>query len=115
MKQAEKKTQQITTKSGFTFAPPEHLLDDWDFLSVLGRMASPQLTDMGALSGYFDVANILLGEDGLERLKAHVQKEKGYASFTAMREEIEDALSKLRESEGNSSSSPEQLPPAKTN
>ena len=108
MKQNVKNSEKrIVTKSGFSFTPPEHLLDNWDFLFVLGRMASPQLTDMGALSGYFDVANILLGEDGLERLKAHVQKEKGYASFTAMREEIEDALSKLKEAEGNSSSLPE--------
>lgn len=109
------KELEITTKSGFSFTPPEHLLDDWDFVSALGRLASPKLTDADALSGYFDVAGLLLGDDGLERLKAHVREKQGYASFKVMREEIEDALSQLKESGGNSSSSPESSPPARKN
>ena len=27
------KTKRITTKSGFSFTPPEHLFDNWDFIA----------------------------------------------------------------------------------
>lgn len=99
--------KRIVTKSGFSFTPLEHILDDWDFIAKMGRMASPDLTETESLAGYFDVVNALLPPDDLERLKAHVREEKGYCSFAAMRAEIEEIISKMREAEGNSSSSPE--------
>ena len=99
--------KRVITKSGFSFTPPEHILDDWDFVAKVGHMASPDLTEAESMSGYFDVVNALLPPDDLERLKAHVREKTGYASFKAMREEIEEIISKLKEAEGNSSSSPE--------
>ena len=101
------KPKQITTKSGFSVAPPVHLFDDWDFIAKMGRMVSPDLTEAESLAGYFDVVNALLSPDDLERLKAHVREEKGHCSFSAMRSEIKEIISKLKEAEGNSSSSPE--------
>ena len=109
-KQNAKKAEtenRIVTESGFSFTPPEHISDDWDFIALIGRMASPNLKDNEAISGYFDVVKALMEPDDLERLKAHVKKEKGYCSFAAMRKEIEEIISKLKKAEGNSSSSPE--------
>ena len=109
-KQSVKKPEtekRIVTKSGFSFTPPEHIFDDWDFMAMLGRMASPNLAEQEAMSGYFELVNALLPPDDLERLKAHVREAKGYCSFSAMRTEIEEIISKLKETEGNSSSSPE--------
>lgn len=105
-KQAQQ-AKRITTESGFSCTPPEHIIDDWDFVALAGRMASPTLTEAEAASGYFELVNALLSPEDLERLKAHVRKEKGYASFAAMRAEIEEIMSKLKEAGGNSSSSPE--------
>lgn len=102
-----KQPKRITTTSGFSVTPPEHILDDWDFIELVGRMASPTLTDTETMSAYFDIVKALLAPDDLERLKAHIREEKGYCSFAAMRTEIEDIISKLKEAEGNSSSSPE--------
>ena len=101
------KPKQITTESGFSFTPPEHLFDNWDFLSVTGRLASSKLTEAETVAAYFEAVDLLMPADDLERLKAHVREKKGYASFAAMRAEIEEMLSKLKEVEGNSSSSPE--------
>ena len=109
-KQSAGKTKtenRIVTKSGISFTPPEHIIDDWDFVAKIGRMASPDLTEAESVSGYFDVVNALLPPEDLERLKAHVREEKGYCSFAAMRAEIEEIISRLKETEGNSSSSPE--------
>lgn len=99
--------KRIVTKSGFSFTPPEHLRDDWDFVAATGRLASPNLTAQEAMAGYFDVVNMLLSPDDLERLKAHVKKNKGYCSFDAMQAEIKELIFNLKETEGNSSSSPE--------
>ena len=101
------KTKQITTKSGFSFTPPEHLFDNWDFIALTGRMASSKLTEAETVAAYFETVDMLLSPDDLERLKAHVREKHGYVSFKAMREEIEEMLSKVKEAEGNSSSSPE--------
>lgn len=101
------KLKKIVTKSGFSFTPPEHLFDNWDFLAVTGRMASSKLTEAETVAAYFEAVDLLLPPDDLERLKAHVKKKNGYVSFKVMREEIEEMLSKLKEAEGNSSSSPE--------
>ena len=109
-KQSAKKAEtenRIVTESGFSFTPPEHVLDDWEFVALTGRMASPNLKENEAVSGYFDIVNALLPPDDLERLKAHVREKGGYCSFAAMRKEIEEIFSKLKENEGNSSSSPE--------
>ena len=97
----------IVTESGFSFTPPEHILDDWDFIDLVGRTLSPTLTEKEAVSVYFDVVKALLAPDDLERLKAHVRKKKGYCSFAAMRTEIGEIVSKLKKAEGNSSSLPE--------
>ncbi|MBQ6207885.1 MAG: hypothetical protein IJK52_12495 [Oscillospiraceae bacterium] len=109
-KQNAKKAEtenRIVTESGFFFTPPEHILDDWDFIELVGRMVSPTLTETETVSVYFDVVKALLAPDDLERLKAHVKKGKGYCSFNAMRTEIEEIISKLKKAEGNSSSLPE--------
>lgn len=105
----------ITTKSGFSFTPPEHILDDWDFLSILGRMASPNLTDADAMAGYFQLVNALMTPEDLERLKDHVRQAQGYASFWAIQTEVEELIAKLKDDEGNSSSSPESSRPVRRN
>ena len=66
-----------------------------------------KLTEGDTMAAYFEAVDMLLSPDDLERLKAHVREKHGYVSFKAMREEIEEMLSKVKEAEGNSSSSPE--------
>lgn len=105
----------ITTKSGFSFTPPEHILDDWDFLSILGRMASPNLTDADAMTGFFQLVNALMTPEDLEQLKDHVRQAQGYASFRAIQTEVEELIAKLKNDEGNSSSSPESSRPVRRN
>lgn len=98
---------EITTNSGFTFTPPEHIMDDWNFMEILARMAGGKRTDGEIMADYFDISEMIFGADGIEKLKEHVKRTAGYVSFQAMMGEINEAIAALKNVEKNSLSLPE--------
>ena len=92
---------ELVTASGFRFTPPPHLLDDWDFLASISRLAGSNREESEVMADYFSLAETFLGPDGLERLKQHVTKTTGYPSFESMRQELEELMGGLKQNEGN--------------
>lgn len=70
------------TPSGFEFEINKDALDNWEFLEKLSDLED------GDDAQIVGIARILLGKEGVERLKEHVRDEKGKVTFTAMTEEL---------------------------
>lgn len=70
------------TPSGFEFEINKEALDNWEFLEKLSDLED------GDGAQIVGIARILLGREGVERLKEHVRDENGKVTFTAMTEEL---------------------------
>lgn len=76
--------KEITTKSGFKAKLQEDPADNWEILRLLRDYAAGQ--------GYalVDIAERLLGTEGLQALEAHVKEQTGRVTVSAMEKEIQD-------------------------
>lgn len=76
--------KEITTKTGFTAKLQEDPADNWEILRLLRDYAAGQ--------GYalVDIAERLLGPEGLQALEAHVKEQTGRVAVSAMEKEIQD-------------------------
>lgn len=71
-----------TTKSGFKYTLYDDKLDDYELLETLCEI------DRGDVTLVPKMANQLLGEKQMSRLKDHVRNERGSVSATKMMDEI---------------------------
>lgn len=74
------------TSSGFQFQIEEDALDDWDLLEEMTAV------DDGESTRIIKVADLLLGSEQKNALKAHVRKIHGRCKASAMVEEIGEIL-----------------------
>lgn len=74
--------KEITTKSGFTAHLQEDPADNWEILKLL--------RDYSAGQGYalVNIAERLLGREGLAALEAHLKERGGQVRVSAMEAEI---------------------------
>lgn len=63
---------------GFEIEIDENCLDDWEMLDALNEI------DKGSSGKIVDVAKMMLGEDGVGKLKEHFRSEGGKVSVTVM-------------------------------
>lgn len=79
------------TNSGFKYEIDERILSDWDFVMLLPKTGSENPIER--LTAVNDIAVMLLGDKGLERLKKHIKsKNDGYCPAAAVETEIVSIL-----------------------
>lgn len=88
-----------TTKSGFKYMLYDDKLDDYELLETLCEI------DRGDVTLVPKMANQLLGEKQMSRLKDHVRNERGSVSATKMMDEISQIFNGVKALK-NSQSSP---------
>ena len=71
-----------TTKSGFSYAVPDTLGDDFRVLEALEQSQS------GDVLAYVRLTRLVLGEEGMTALKAHLAREGGFVSTEALVREM---------------------------
>lgn len=74
--------KEITTKTGFTAILQDDPADNWEILRLLRDYAA------GNPYALVDIAERLLGPEGLQALEAHVKEQTGRVSTSAMEAEI---------------------------
>ena len=79
------------TKSGFSFAVDEEILDDYDMLEMLCKI------DEGQTSLTIKMVNTLLGEEQKEKLKSHVKEKCGRVSAKVLLAEVMEIFSATKE------------------
>lgn len=75
--------KEITTKTGFTAKLQDDPADNWEILRLLRDFVA------GNPYALVDIAERLLGPEGLQALEAHVKAQTGRVSTSAMEAEIQ--------------------------
>lgn len=81
----------ITTKSGFKCKIDDDILDNWELLRLFREI------DKGDTGAIVDVAPLLLGEKGLEKLQNHLKKLNGKCRATDVINELAEILTSTKE------------------
>lgn len=74
--------KEVTTKTGYKAALQDDPADNWEILRLLRDYAN------GNPYALVDIAERLLGNEGLQSLEAHVKEKTGRVSTSAMEAEI---------------------------
>lgn len=82
----------IHTTSGFVCEVDERKAKTWDFLEALVDCESKDQTI--ALRGMRKIVPLLLGEDGLEKLKKHTEKD-GLTDIEVMMSEFKEIMEQI--------------------
>lgn len=77
-----------TLNDGFELEINENCLDDWDLLEILGEI------DDGNAGKIVKAAKLMLGDEGVKKLKDHFRNDKGKVPVSVM----VSAMSELMES-----------------
>ncbi len=85
----------IQTKSGFECQVRPETLSDFRFLRQLRDMKGSDPTQN--IVGMVDMAEMVLGEDGVERLLEHVKTEEGFAPAEKVAAEVGEIISIMAE------------------
>ena len=80
----------IVTSSGFTAETDVSRVDDMLFLETIRRIQH------GDLIAYIDAAEMILGEEGKNRLYEHVKTADGHVPTAAFNSELTEIVSGLR-------------------
>lgn len=81
---------QVTTKSGFTCEVRPETLKDYRFLRHIREMKDTDPTQN--IVGMVDMAEMILGVQGVERLLEHVQNENGDAPAEDVAREVGEII-----------------------
>ncbi len=92
---------EIRTKSGFECDIDPKVLRDWRMVHAIKDVYGK--TKAEKLQGMFNMALIVLGEDGMGRLENHVADDTGFIDSGIMEIEICEIIEKLKESTAKNS------------
>lgn len=84
----------IHTTSGFVCEVDERVAKTWDFLDALVDCESENQSI--ALRGMRKIVPLLLGEDGLEKLKKHTEKD-GFTNIEVIMSEFKEIMEQIGE------------------
>ena len=82
----------IQTTSGFVCNVDERKAKSWEFLEALVDCESKD--ESTALRGMKNIVPLLLGQDGLDRLKKHTEKD-GYSDIEDMMAEFKEIIEQV--------------------
>ena len=87
----------VTTASGFTCEVDPERLDDWDFMCAI---ADSESEDAGkALRAQIYICKYMLGDEGEQRLKAHLKEVNGCTKATDVIQEVVEIFQKIKEND----------------
>lgn len=93
----------VKTKSGFVCEVNEKIVADWDFVMLLRKSESEDVTTR--LVASIDAVQMLLGDDGAAALAEHVKDENGIKNSAKVFEEFKEIMTLLGEESKKSQSS----------
>ena len=93
----------VKTKSGFVCEVNEKIVADWDFVMLLRKSESEDVTTR--LVASIDAVQMLLGDDGAAALAEHVKDENGIKNSAKVFEEFKEIMTLLGEQSKKSQSS----------
>lgn len=85
------------TSTGFEYEINERITTDWRFIKAIAGSSSKD--DAKKLAAYADLATLLLGEDGEERLSRHCMEEDGIIPSDRISSEIAEILNSIVENQ----------------
>lgn len=94
---------EVKTKSGFVCEVNEKIVADWDFVMLLRKSESEDVTTR--LVASIDAVQMLLGDDGAAALAEHVKDENGIKNSAKVFEEFKEIMTLLGEESKKSQSS----------
>ena len=87
-----------TTSSGFEYEVSDKIGNDFRFVRTIAKIENG--SDMETLTGMVDLAGILLGDGGIDRLSAHVQEPDGTVPIDRIMEELNEIISSAQQKDG---------------
>lgn len=91
---------EVKTSSGFECQVDEAITNDAEALRILTKTFSKD--HLKAITANFDFAEILLGEEQLQKLNDHLRGENGRVPFDKFAKEVAEILSSLGSAGKNS-------------
>lgn len=83
--------REITLTNGYTASVETDNLDDWEIFELVARY------DAGDGSALPPLVTKILGQEGLEGLKAHLKKKDGKVRASAVRDSVLEIFKELKE------------------